>query len=140
MEKIMNFIKGHKALSVIIGVVIIALIVAVICLVSKPNNATVDNGREIVKPTFMYFVSKSDETYEEEMKVVEALKKDFEDEVVFDIKDVDENPDAIKSFPMVDNNTPFLIMLDRYNDLSVFKPGVVDQKELKGYIKEALKK
>ncbi len=140
MEKIMNFVKGHKALSGIIGVVVIALIVAVISLVSKPNNATVDNGREVVKPTFMYFVSKSDETYEEEMKVVEALKKDFEDEVVFDIKDIDENPDAIKSFPMVENNTPFLIMLDRYNDLSVFKPGVVDQKELKGYIKEALKK
>ncbi len=139
MEKIMNFVEGHKVLSAVVGVVVIALVILVICLASNTNNTTVDNGREVVKPTFMYFVSKSDETYEEEMKVVEALKKDFGDEIVFDIKNVDENPDAIKSFPMVENNTPFLIMLDKYNDLSVFKPGVFEQKELKGYIKEALK-
>ncbi len=140
MEKVMNFIKGHKVLSGIIGVVIIAAVVAVICLIAKPSNTTVDDGREVVKPTFMYFVSKSDEAYEEEMKIVEDLKKDFEDKVVFDIKDIDEDPEAIKSFPMVKNNTPFIIMLDKYNDLSVFKPGVSDTKELKNYIKEALKK
>ncbi len=139
MEKIKNFVKEHKVVSVVVGVVVIALIVLAVCLSVKPNGANTDSEKETFKPTFMYFVSKSDETFEEEMKVVEALKKDFEDEVVFDIKDIDENPEAIKSFPMVEGNTPFIIMLDSNNDLSVFKPGVVDKKELKGYIKEALK-
>ncbi len=139
MEKIKNFVKGHKALSIIIGVAIIALIVVVICLSVKPNGAGTDTEKETFKPTFMYFVSTTDEAFEEEMKVVETLKKDFEDEVVFDIRNVDEDPEATKSFPMVEDNTPFLIMLDSNNDLSVFKPGVVDKKELKNYIKEALK-
>lgn len=94
---------------------------------------------KVYKPTFKYFVSKSDEQYDEAMNVVEKLKSEYGNTVNFDIVDVDKNPDAKTNFAMVDGNTPFLIMLNTKNDLSAFEPKCSDFEKLKSDIENALK-
>lgn len=133
--------KNKKIIVIIIAAVIVVLAVIGIVALVNNNNSTTNNADENkVEPTFMYFVSKSDATYDEEMKSVESLKEKYDGKVVFDVKDVDEDPDSLKSFPMVEGNTPFLIMLDTNNDLCAFEPGISDKKELAKVIDGALEK
>ncbi len=133
--------KNKKLMAIIIAAVILVLAVIGIVVLVNNNSATTNTADENkVEPTFMYFVSKSDATYEEEIKAVESLKEKYDGKVVFDIKDVDEDPDSLKSFPMVEGNTPFLIMLDTNNDLCAFEPSMSDKKELAKVIDEALEK
>lgn len=102
----------------------------------KPGNV---KKEKVYKPTFKYFVSKSDKQYDEAMNVVEKLKAEYGNTVNFDIVDVDKNPEAKTNFAMVDGNTPFLIMLNKKNDLSAFEPKCSDFEKLKSYIENALK-
>ena len=133
--------KNKKIIAIIIAAVIVVLaVIGIVALVNNNSSTTNTADENKVEPTFMYFVSKSDATYEEEMKAVEALKEKYDGKVVFDIKDVDEDPDSLKSFPMVEGNTPFLIMLDTNNDLCAFEPSISDKKELAKVIDEALEK
>lgn len=74
-------------------------------------------GEKVYTPTFMYFVSKSDEGYDATMVMLEELKKEFDGKVKFDIRNIDDDPEAVKNFP-VENNTPTLIMLNTKNDIS----------------------
>lgn len=134
--------KNKKIIAIIIAAVIVVLaVIGIVVLVNNNNSTTTNTADENkVAPTFMYFVSKSDATYEEEMKAVEDLKEKYNGKVVFDVKDVDEDPDSLKSFPMVEGNTPFLIMLDTNNDLCAFEPSISDKKELAKVIDGALEK
>lgn len=84
---------------------------------------------KVYTPTFMYFVSKSDAEYEKTMGIIEELKKEYDGKVVFDIKDVDKEPELKESFP-VDGETPALIMLNIHNDISGFEYRCNDKEKL----------
>ena len=103
--------------------------------------ASTDNNpvQEKVKPTFMYFVSKKDPNYDAAMQAVESLKKSYGDSVVFDIRDVDEEPDVKKNFALVDGQTPALIMLNTENNISTFEFKCSDESKLRADIENALK-
>lgn len=94
--------------------------------------------QKVYKPTFMYFVSSKDAGYDDYMKVLDKLQKEYKDTVVFDIKNVDENPEVLQNFEIVKGQTPTLIMLNTKNDISnfLFKNGNYD--ELKAAIDAAL--
>ena len=104
-------------------------------VVSTDNNTV----QEKVKPTFMYFVSKKDPNYDAAMQAVESLKKSYGDSVVFDIRDVDEEPDVKKNFALVDGQTPALIMLNTENNISTFEFKCSDESKLRADIENALK-
>ena len=99
-----------------------------------------DISKEVVKvtPTFMYFVSKSDDDYDKAMSVVETLKAKYGEKVKFDIVDVDENPEAKENFSLVNGQTPALIMLNTSNNISNFKFKCSDEAELASVIDAAL--
>ena len=94
---------------------------------------------EKVKPTFMYFVTNADMEAEATQKVIAELKKEYADQVVFDIKNVDDDPSLLENFSLVNNQTPALIMLNTNNDISKFLFKTTDTKQLKEAIENALK-
>lgn len=108
---------------------------------TESSVASTDNNpvQEKVKPTFMYFVSKKDPSYDAAMQAVESLKKSYGDSVVFDIRDVDEEPDVKKNFALVDGQTPALIMLNTENNISTFEFKCSDESKLRADIENALK-
>ena len=108
---------------------------------TESSVASTDNNpvQEKVKPTFMYFVSKKDPNYDAAMQAVESLKKSYGDSVVFDIRDVDEEPDVKKNFALVDGQTPALIMLNTENNISTFEFKCSDESKLRADIENALK-
>lgn len=89
---------------------------------------------KVYVPTFMYFVTNTDE--KDTKEAVNKLKKEYQDNVTFDIVNVDENPDAKNNFP-VEGNTPMLIMLNTNNDISAFEPKCSDYNVLKKHIENA---
>ncbi|MDD6483318.1 MAG: hypothetical protein PUF72_01915 [Clostridiales bacterium] len=100
---------------------------------------TREEEQEKVTPTFKYFVSGADADYDKTMKTIEALKSEYKDRVIFDIVNVDEDPQALENFAMVKDNTPYLIMLNTTNDICALRPKINSQKELKVEIDNALK-
>lgn len=88
-------------------------------------------------PVFMYFVSKSDEGYNEYMSMIEELKAEYGEKVTFDIVDVDEEPEAKENFP-VDGNTPTLIMTNTNNDISALEFKCSDKARLTEDIEKSL--
>lgn len=91
-----------------------------------------------VTPTFMYFISESDDGYEQTKAMLKELQSEYGDRVNFDIVNVDENPDAKKNFP-VDGQTPALIMLNTSNDISGLEFKCSDKERLVKDIENALK-
>lgn len=114
---------------IIIAAVAIIAIVAVIAGII---------GSSGPKPTFMYFVSKTDVDYDNAMSTVESLKESYGKKINFDIVDVDENPESKKNFP-VEGQTPVLIMLNTSNDISALEFKCSDEAKLENAIKSALK-
>ncbi len=92
---------------------------------------------KVYTPTFMYFVSGSDEGFENTNKVIEELKKEYDGKVTFDVRNIDEDKEAAENFP-VEGNTPLLIMLNTKNDMSAFNPKCSDKDMLKQAIEIAL--
>ncbi len=78
-----------------------------------------DNGK-IYKPQIMYFVSKSDEGYDEEMKMINEVKTEYGDTAEIDVRDVDENPEDKTNFG-VDGMTPALIVLNTANNITAME-------------------
>lgn len=97
-----------------------------------------EEEKKVYTPTFMYFISNSDADFEKTNEVIEKLKKEYGEKVVFDIRNVDEDPSQLDNFP-VEGQTPALIMLNTNNDISnfLFQNGNYD--ELKAAIDAALK-
>ncbi len=112
---------------------------------AEPDAAVSDNSgtaadaqeEKIYTPTFMYFVSYSDEGYDATMVILEELKKEYEGRVNFDIRNIDENPELVNNFPVKDN-TPTLIMLNTKNDISNILFKTKDKDKLKDAISAAM--
>ena len=103
----------------------------------KPGNEPAQaQDEKVYVPTFMYFVSESDENYEEAVKVFEELKAEYDGKVKFDLHNIDENPKDKENFP-VDGNTPALIMLNTGNNLSAIEFKCTDKEKLRAYIEES---
>lgn len=88
-----------------------------------------------VKPTFMYFVDNAQET--DTAAMIEELKAAYPD-VVFDIKNVEKDPELLNNFELVNGNTPALIMLDTSNNICGFQFECADKALLEQSIKAAL--
>lgn len=106
---------------------------------SNNTENEVSEEEEEVTPTFMYFVSKKDKGYDKTIKMLDELKKKYGERVNFNIVDIDENPDAVNNFQMVNGNTPYLIMLNTTNDICALKPKISDEKTLTQEIENALR-
>lgn len=91
-----------------------------------------------VTPTFMYFISASDAEYEKTNAMLDELQKEYEGRINFDIRNIDENPEDKKNFP-VDGQTPALIMLNTSNDISGLEFKCNDKETLVKDIENALK-
>lgn len=99
--------------------------------------AASEEEQKVYTPTFMYFVSDSDEGYDATMVMLDELKKEYDGRVKFDIRNIDENPELVDSFPVKDN-TPTLIMLNTKNDISNILFKTKDKEKLTEAIKAAL--
>jgi ABC-type transport system substrate-binding protein len=98
-----------------------------------------------VLPTFMYFVSKSDESYDAAKAVYDELEAEYSGRVKFDLKDVDAEPDLKERFMInqedspIPMKTPTLIMLDVHNNISTIGLSeCTDKATLKQAIEKAL--
>ncbi|MBQ7793376.1 MAG: hypothetical protein IJ366_02540 [Clostridia bacterium] len=111
---------------------------------SKPSEPTPDadntaSEEKVYTPTFMYFVSTADASYEAATKVVDELKKEYDGKVTFDIKDVDKDPKLLENFALVNGNIPTLIMLNTKNEISNILLKNSDKEQLSSAIEQALK-
>ena len=106
---------------------------------ATPENTGADAEQEqkVYTPTFMYFVSNSDEGYDATMVMLEELKKEFDGKVNFDIRNIDEEPELVDRFPVKDQ-TPTLIMLNTKNDISNILFKTKDKEKLTAAITSAL--
>lgn len=136
-----------KAKYILIGIAIV-LIIAVVAIVigssgnEKSSSSSSSNtsavADKVYTPTFMYFVEKTDENYDEYMAIVEELKAEYDGKVNFDIVDITEDPEATKNFPVTSETTPFLIMLNTENNPSAIEMSCADKEQLKADIDAAL--
>ena len=103
------------------------------------GNDTVQNEepQEKVTPTFMYFISGNDQNFDETNAMLEELKAQYSEQVMFDIVNIDENPEAIDNFPVA-GQTPVLIMLNTSNDISAIEFMCSDKATLEEDIQKAL--
>ncbi len=100
------------------------------------NEAGQNKEEEKFTPTFMYFIEDAD--VKNTKDVLERLEKEYEGKVVFDIRNVSEDPELLDNFP-VEGATPALIMLNTKNDISAFLFKNSNYEELKAEIEKALK-
>lgn len=105
---------------------------------NKDADTKPEEDKKVYTPTFMYFISESDEKFEETNKMIEELKKEYGEKVNFDIVNIDKNPEAKENFT-VEGQTPALIMLNTSNDISAFNFKCSDKNILKEAIEAALK-
>lgn len=104
---------------------------------AEAKEPTAEPEQKVYTPTFMYFVSNSDEGYDATMVMIEELKKEFDGRINFDIRNIDEDPELVERFPVKDN-TPTLIMLNTKNDISNILFKTKDKDKLKEAINAAL--
>ena len=111
----------------------------------KPDNNEEKNTapaekeeQKVFTPTFMYFVSEKDDGYTATNVIIDELKKEYEGKVNFDIRNIDEDPELTKNFPVGDGNTPTLIMLNTKNEISNILFKTSDKEKLKSAIDAAL--
>lgn len=97
------------------------------------------NTADKVTPTFMYFVSEKDADFEATNEMISELQDEYADEIEFNIINIDTDTEALKNFPLVEGNTPSLIMLNTANDISAMEFKCADKTKLEEDIKNALK-
>ena len=141
--------KKNKIILAVIVVVAVIAIIAAAMVSSKPaeDSAVVNNTKteqkatpepEKVKPTFVYFITQEDAPTAEFLTKVEDLKAESGDEINFDLRDLDANPEEKENFALVVGNTPAVIMLDIYNNISSFNLANPSVDDLKATIEKAL--
>ncbi len=91
-------------------------------------------------PTFMYFISNNDEGFDAINVMIDKLKAEYGEKVNFDIRNIDDDPELLKNFPIVEGNTPTLIMLNTKNEISNILFKTKNEDELKKAIDAALEK
>lgn len=94
---------------------------------------------KVYTPTFMYFVSDSDEGYDATMVTVDELKAEYKDKINFDIRNIDDEPELVEKFPVGDGKTPVLIMLNTKNEISNILFNTSDKTKLAETIEAAMK-
>ena len=99
---------------------------------SAPQKATMKE-----MPTFMYYVSSSDENFDKTNEIVEELKKEYEGKVQFKIINIDEAADASQLL-VSKGQTPTLIMTGKTNETEI-KSKCNNKDELKQCIENAIK-
>lgn len=138
--------KKNIIIAVAIVVVLAAVIIAAVKGGSGANQNDADNtaantpvATEAPKitPIFMYFVSSADEGYEQTMAVIEELKAEYEGRIVFDIRDVTNDPEMAERYSAA-GNTPMLIMSNADNNISAILPMCSDKEQLKASIEQTL--
>lgn len=103
----------------------------------QSEEAQVAEDTKIYTPTFMYFVSNSDNGFEATNNMIEELKREYEGRVNFEVINLDDVPEAKENYP-VDQQTPALIMLNTHNDISAIEFKCSDKQKLSKYIENAL--
>lgn len=103
------------------------------------NESKADSSADekVYTPTFMYFISSSDENADETLKMLDEFKKKYDGKVNFDIRNIDEDKESAKNFP-VEGQTPALIMLNTKNDICAFEFKCSDKSKLEADIENAL--
>lgn len=134
-----------KYILIAIAAVLVIVVVCIIAFGGKGSDkSTADNTAQtevdtkIYTPTFKYFVSKSDSNYDEYMAMVDELKAEYNDQVTWDIVDIDEHPEAKDNFPVDNDTTPMLIMTNIHNDISAMEFKCSDKSRLKSDIDKSL--
>ncbi len=114
--------------------------------VQKPDKKEEDTVEVVTEdenntytPTLMYFVSEKDEKFDEEMKLITELEKEYESKINFDIHNIDKTPEDKKNFP-VEDTTPVLIMLDSSNNISALEFLCLDKETIINEIEKAMSK
>lgn len=129
--------KMRKIIAVMAAMVIGIGVLAGCGSNTDTNTADTTETANKVTPTFMYFVSNSDENFDETNAMIEELKGEYDGKVNFDIVNIDENPEAATNFPVKDQ-TPALIMLNTNNDISAMEFKCSDKATLTEDIETAL--
>ncbi len=129
--------KMRKIIAVMAAMVIGIGVLAGCGSSTDTNTADTTETANKVTPTFMYFVSNSDENFDETNAMIEELKGEYDGKVNFDIVNIDENPEAATNFPVKDQ-TPALIMLNTNNDISAMEFKCSDKATLTEDIETAL--
>ncbi len=129
--------KMRKIIAVMAAMVIGIGVLAGCGSSTDTNTADTTETANKVTPTFMYFVSNSDENFDETNAIIEELKGEYDGKVNFDIVNIDENPEAATNFPVKDQ-TPALIMLNTNNDISAMEFKCSDKATLTEDIETAL--
>ncbi len=138
--------KNPKTIIAIVAAVVIVIALIVIAVNNNSNSGgTADTStveateRPRVTPTFMYFVSSADEGYDDTQAMLAELEAEYGESIKFDIRNVDDDPEMAENYS-VTGQTPALIMLDVYNDISAFAWQCNDKELLISYIEAALNK
>lgn len=103
------------------------------------SNTSGNTDQKVYTPTFMYFVSASDENFDQTNQMLEELKQTYEGKINFDIKNVDDDPQIAENYS-VTGMTPALIMLNTKNEISAFEFKCNDKDKLVQDIENALQK
>ena len=97
------------------------------------------NEGKVYTPTFMYFVSKTDEKYSEYMAAVNEVQAEYASKIQFQIIDIDEDPEKKENFEdIVGMGMPALIMLDTKNNICGINISCVEKATMVENIKRAL--
>lgn len=103
------------------------------------DEAVKAEAEKVYTPTFMYFISSADEGFDATNVMIDELKKEYGEKVNFDIRNIDDDPELVKNFPVGDGNTPTLIMLNIRNEISNILFKNKNKNELKAAIDAAMK-
>ena len=123
------------------------LIIAVVLMVlygpdakdKKPAaEPTATEQAKVYPRQFDYFVSKSDENYDEYMDMIAEIEEEYKDQVMFTITDIDDDQSARDNFPVDVFGTPMLIVVTSTGDISAMEGKCSDREKIVGYIEEAL--
>jgi len=76
----------------------------------QPVKVQEQTQEENIKPQFLYFVDNSSEKFAEE--IIKELEGKYP-EILYEIKNIEKNPDILKNFGFVEGNIPALITVDK---------------------------
>lgn len=139
---------NKKALITVLCVVVVSVVVITMAIRPKVNRQSVQNetktvttqsGEVVNKPRFMYFVSQADIEDTKVKEAIEKLQLEYGQNVIFEIKNIDEDKSLLDNFPIVKDNTPALIMLKSDGDISTFLFKTSEYDKLKEAIETEVK-
>lgn len=139
---------NKKALITVLCVVVVSVVVITMAIRPKVNRQSVQNetktvttqsGEVVNKPRFMYFVSQADIEDTKVKEAIEKLQLEYGQNVIFEIKNIDEDKSLLDNFPIVKDNTPALIMLKSDGDISTFLFKTSEYDKLKEAIEAEVK-